>query len=215
MSVPLLVDLRRRRVVCVGAGPVAAAKALPLLDDGADLVVVAPDAVDGIRVAAAAGRLNWHRRAYRADDLDGALLVVAGTQDPATNARVAADADRRAALCVRVDVEGDGSVAFLGAVRQGPLVLAVSTSGRSPALASRIRAELAAAYGPEYGQLAELLGQLRRSPEVRARMATLPVAERRARWRAVLDADILRHIRNGQLETATEVASACLFSSSA
>jgi precorrin-2 dehydrogenase/sirohydrochlorin ferrochelatase len=100
----------------------------------------------------------------------------------------------------------------MGLVRRGHLTLAVSTDGRAPALARRLRSALADSYGPEYGELVDLLGELRRSPAVRARLARLSDAERRARWRAVLDTDILTLVRAGKPEAATELAAACLCS---
>jgi precorrin-2 dehydrogenase/sirohydrochlorin ferrochelatase len=215
-GVPLLVRVAGRRVLCAGAGPIATAKALSLLDAGAELLVVAPEATPAIRQAAATGLLRWHSRRYQSADLDGALLVLAATADPAVNDRVAADADARGVLCVRVgagDAGIPGSAALMSAVRRGHLTLAVSTGGRAPALSRRLRGALEEAYGPEYGELVELLGGLRRSPAVREHLAGLPDAERRARWRAVLDTDILTLLRAGQPEAATELAAACLCSS--
>ncbi|HWB71625.1 MAG TPA: NAD(P)-dependent oxidoreductase [Egibacteraceae bacterium] len=209
-GVPLVAYLQGARVVAVGAGPVAAAKALPLLEAAADLVVVAPEAVDEVAAAAAAGRLVWHRRRYRTGDLDGAALAIAATADPATNTAVATDAAAAGTLCVRAD--GGGSAAFAAAVRRGALTIAVSTGGHAPALASRLRAELERTYGPEYGQLVALLGELRRSPEIRRRLGALPAGRRRAAWRAVLDADILNLLRTGHAQTAREVATECLSS---
>jgi precorrin-2 dehydrogenase/sirohydrochlorin ferrochelatase len=163
----------------VGAGPVAAAKALPLLDEGADLTVVAPDAVDAI---AGERRLTWHRRPYAAGDLDGAVLVLAATGVPGVDDEVAKDAAGLGTLCVRVD--GGGTAAFASVVRRGPLLLAVSTSGQAPALARRVRQRLEDEFGPEWGEVAALLGELRGS----VRLDGLPQAERRRRWRAAVDA---------------------------
>jgi precorrin-2 dehydrogenase/sirohydrochlorin ferrochelatase len=199
-------------VVVVGAGPVAAAKLDSLAGTGALVVVVAVDAVERIREAARSGAVTWLERAYEPQDLDGAVLVVAATSDAGTNARVAADADSRATLCVRVD--GGGTAALAATVRRGPLLLSVSTSGAAPALGRRLRGELERAYGPEYGALAELLGALRRDPVVMDRLHAMDATERRARWRAVLDTDILAHVRNGRTDLAREVAIACLSSSS-
>ena len=217
-GVPLLVWLTGQRVVCVGAGPVAAEKVLPLVEAGAVVEVVAPDAVDVLRQAADDGKLVWHRRSFEGTDLDGAVLVLAATADGAVNARVAAAATERSTLCVRVDRSPrhlpSGTAAFLATLRRGPLLLAVSTSGCAPALSRRIRDELAGRYGPEYGELAELLGALREDPQVRAALSGLPPAERRARWRSTLDADTLDLIRNGHVTTAKEVVTACLCSSS-
>lgn len=213
-TVPLFVRFDGARVVSVGAGPVTAAKALPLLDAGADLVVVAPTASPDIARAATAGRLTWHRRGFEEADLDGAVLVIAGTSDPERNAAVARAAVDRATLCVRVDRGGHGSADLAGIVRRGPLTLAVSTSGQAPALARHLRIELEGAYGPEWGELAALYAELRSAPEIVAALAGLTDGQRRRRWRAIPVPDILRLIRTGRRSDAKRVASACLSSSS-
>lgn len=217
-GVPLMVDVAGRRVVVVGGGPVAASKTDTLLDARADVTVVAPDAVEAIRTAAAAARLTWQARAYAEGDLTGALLVVAATGDADVDDRVVRDAEEQTTLCVRAGRAGDhapqGSAAFLAAVRRGELTLAVSTNGRAPALARRLRAELADAYGPEYGALVALLGELREAPETRALLDPLDGDRRRAAWRALPLADILKLLRTGQSQSARELAFACLSSSS-
>lgn len=179
---PLVVDLAGERVVCAGAGPVAAAKALPLLDAGADLVVVAPEASPALRAA----RLTWHQRAYQPSDLDGAILAIAATATKSVNDQVARDAAARHIFCVRTD--GHGTAALPAAVRRGPLLLAVSTSGQAPALARRVRERLEDEYGREWGELATLLGDLRASEGVTAALKGIDQAERRRRWHAALDA---------------------------
>ena len=211
-GVPLTVYLQGLRVVVVGAGPVAATKLRGLLEDGADVHVIAPDAAEHVRAAAAEGQLTWHRRPFAAADLDDAVLALAATNDPTVNAAVADAAAERSILCVRAD--GGGTAAFVAAVRRGPLMLTVSTGGAAPALARRIREEVADRYGSEHGMLAVLLGELRGDREVRHALATLPPEERRARWRSVLDADILALIRAGRVDRARELARSCLLSSS-
>lgn len=209
-GVLLRVDVAGRRVLCVGGGEVAAAKLTGFLDAGAAVDVVAPEAVPAIVEAAAAGRLRWQQRRYRPSDLDGALLVLAATADPDLTAAVAADADAVGTLCIRVDAGGDGSAALLAAVQRGPLALAVSTGGAAPALARRLRRELAERYGHEYGDLAALLGDLRADATLRARLAALDAAERRRRWHAVLDADLLPLVRAGRVDEASRRARAIL-----
>lgn len=217
-AVPLVVDLEGRRVIVVGGGPVAAAKMRPLLDAGADVHVVAPHADDAVREAAGRGRLSWSARPYERGDLGGAFLAVAATADPATNARVAADAAEQATFCVRTDraAEGaeKGTAALPGIVRRGELLLAVSTGGRAPAVARHVRSELDAAYGPEYGALVALLGELREAPETRAVLDARGSAARRAAWRSLPMADILSLLRSGDHKSARELALACLSSSS-
>lgn len=206
--VPLTVNVKGQRVVCVGAGPVAAAKSLPLLDAGADLIVVAPEAVADIRDAAARQRLAWLRRRYQPSDLDGALLVIAATADAAADQGVSEEAAKRQTLCIRVD--GEGTAALPAVVRRGPLQLTVSTSGQAPALARRLRERLEAAYGPEWGELTVLLGQLRARQDVNAALEELSQAERRRRWRAAVDA----LLAGGQPSLDVATALQCLGASS-
>lgn len=218
-GIPLLVDLAGRRVVVVGAGPVAAAKTAPLLEAGADVVVVAPEAVAAIRTAADSGGLTWLPRGYADGDLAGAFLAVAATADPAVNARVGADAAARATFFVRAGRVGEqstapGTAALLGTVRRGDLLLAVSTGGRAPAAARHIRVELEAAFGPEYGDLVALLADLRDDAGARRCLDGLDGAARRAAWRSLPMADIVDLLRNGDVPSARELALACLCSSS-
>lgn len=201
-------------MLCVGGGTVAARKVGNLMDGGAAVRVVAPDVVADLRLAAAEGRLEWTRRAYRPDDIGDAHLVVAGTADPAVNARVAVDADEAGRLCIRVDDAAGGTAAFMGAVRRDPVVLGVSTSGVAPGLARVLRRELAQRYGPEMGPLADLWGQLRRDPRVTEALLGLDHVDRRGRWQALYRVDILDSIRAGKLAEAKEAALACLLSSS-
>lgn len=95
-------------------------------------------------------------------------------------------------------------------MQRGPLALAVSTGGAAPALARRLRRELAERYGHEYGDLAALLGDLRADATLRARLAALDAAERRRRWHAVLDADLLPLVRAGRVDEASRRARAIL-----
>ncbi|HUH06922.1 MAG TPA: bifunctional precorrin-2 dehydrogenase/sirohydrochlorin ferrochelatase [Egibacteraceae bacterium] len=211
-ALPLAIDLRDLPVVCVGAGRVAAGKVSALLAAGARVTVVAPQADERVQALCGSQTLRWLPRGYRDQDLDGAVLVIAATDDPATNARVAADAAAQSTLCVRVD--GGGTAEFAAVLRRGPVTVAVSTGGAAPALARRLRDQLASAVGAEYGLLADLLGQLRADPKVQTALAALPAEARAAKWRAILDTDILSLLRDGEQTTAREVATACLFSSS-
>jgi precorrin-2 dehydrogenase / sirohydrochlorin ferrochelatase len=208
-AAPLLVRLDRQRVVGVGGGAVAAGKLGPLISDhGAAVEVVAPRLDERLE-----GRVRWHRREYAGpSDLAGALLVLAATDRADVNARVAADAAEQATLCVRSDAQADATAAFPAVVRQGPLTIAVGTDGRSPTVARWLRRELQATYGPEYGQLVALLGELRADPTVTAALDRLPDEGRRAAWRSIPLVDILKLLRTGSVESAKEVAAECLSS---
>lgn len=214
MSSPLVVglDLAGRPAVVVGGGTVATRKVHRLVQAGAVVTVVAPVADETVRAAADADRLTWHPRHYGPGDLDGAMLAVAATDDAEVNAAVAADADRARVWCVRSGAGEGGSARFAATVERGPLQLAVTTGGAGPALAAHLARELADTYGPEWGELAELLGELRADPEVTAVLAACGPDERARRWRSVLAADTLTYLRNGDRPRAREVAVSCLFS---
>lgn len=166
----------------VGGGTVARRKVDALVAGGAHVTVVAPDVDPAIQ---AGDTLTVHRRPFRPEDVTGAALVFACTNDRAVNAAVA-HAARDAGAWVNVADDPEACTFFVAAdVERGPLTIAVSTGGASPALARRIRAELDVRYGEAYGPFVELLGQLRREvlqrerdPERRrtlfTRMAALP-----------------------------------------
>jgi precorrin-2 dehydrogenase / sirohydrochlorin ferrochelatase len=159
-------DLENRDCLVVGGGAVGVEKALGLLECGARVTVVAPQAVPELRELP----VDWLRRTYRAGDLDGRFLVVAATSNGPLNRRVHADADARSLLCNVVDVPELCSFILPAVHRQGSIAIAVSTGGASPALAQRIRSELADRIGPEYASLAERLRELR--PWVKAHYPT-------------------------------------------
>jgi precorrin-2 dehydrogenase len=192
---PILLDLAGRLGVVVGAGPVATRKAAGLLDAGARVRVVAPEAGAELAGLAAAGDLDWSARAYEHGDLDGAALVVAATGAPEVNRRVAADA-RAAGIPVNVvDDPGDGTFTSLATLRRGDLVVAVGTSGRAPGLAGMLRRRLAGQLGPEWAALVELLG------EVRER---LPTAGDTGGWERLLAPVVLDRLRAGDVDGARE-----------
>ena len=105
--------------------------------------------------------VEWLRRAYRSSDLEGRFLVIAATSTAPLNRRIHADAEARSLLCNVVDVPELCSFILPAVHRQGPIAVAVSTGGASPALAQRIRAEIATRIGPEYADLARRLRLLR------------------------------------------------------
>jgi precorrin-2 dehydrogenase / sirohydrochlorin ferrochelatase len=150
-------DLRGRRCVVVGGGSVGLEKAKGLLACGADVLVVSPHFRDELLA------LGVHRRRgrYRAGDLDGAFLVIAATSDRATNERVHRDAEARGMLCNVADVPDLCNFILPAVHREGPIAVAVSTGGASPALAKRIRDDVAAIVTPEHAELAVRLREMR------------------------------------------------------
>ena len=153
--------LTGRRCVVVGGGEVGLEKVEGLLACDGRVVLVAPDAIPELQQLAAEGSIEWERREYRAGDLEGTFIAIAATSDTDINIRVYEDAERRAMLVNVVDVPPLCNFILPAIVRTGPLAIAISTAGASPALAKRIKREIAAAYGPEHARLAELLNEAR------------------------------------------------------
>jgi precorrin-2 dehydrogenase / sirohydrochlorin ferrochelatase len=154
-------DLRDRPCLVVGAGAVALEKIEGLLACEARVTVVAPEAVPAVADLAAEGAVEWARRRFEPGDLDGRFLVVAATSNTAVNTSVYEGAEQRAMLVNVVDVPSLCNFILPAIVRLGPLAVAVSTSGASPALAVRMKREIGAIFGPEHARLAEILDGLR------------------------------------------------------
>jgi precorrin-2 dehydrogenase / sirohydrochlorin ferrochelatase len=176
-------DLEGRSCLVVGAGSTGVEKAKGLLECGADVTVVAPQAIaelDGLPV-------RWIRRGYRRTDLDGRFLVIAATSVPSLNRRVFRDAEAVGLLCNVVDVPELCSFILPAVHREGPIALAVSTGGASPVLAQRLRERLAALIGPEHAELARRLRELR--PWVKAHYPTYE--ERRDFFRRLVERELV------------------------
>ncbi|HEY3765746.1 MAG TPA: bifunctional precorrin-2 dehydrogenase/sirohydrochlorin ferrochelatase [Gaiellales bacterium] len=177
--------LTGRRCLVVGAGDVGLEKIEGLLACDARVDVIAPDACDAVRNLAAVGDVDWTRRQFEPGDLEGRYLAIAATSDTETNIAVFEEAERRSMLCNVVDVPPLCSFILPAIVRMGPIAIAISTAGASPALAKRMKRELAAMYGPEHAELAVLLNEARGWAK-----STLPTfADRRDFFEAIVNGD--------------------------
>jgi len=154
-------DLEGRDVLVVGAGSVGREKIDGLLDVGALVTVVAPEVSGPVEELARAGRVALVRRAYRACDLEGRFLVVAATSVRSVNERVYADAEARGMLCNVVDVPELCSFILPAVHRADPIAVAISTGGASPALAQRLRDDVARLVTEDHVALARELRNLR------------------------------------------------------
>ncbi|MBI2368941.1 MAG: bifunctional precorrin-2 dehydrogenase/sirohydrochlorin ferrochelatase [Deltaproteobacteria bacterium] len=206
---PVNLDLRGRRCVVVGGGPVAQRKVTALLRCGAAVRVISPRLTPRLGRWASAGRIGWTPRPLRRGDLRGATLVFGATDDARTNQRLAAEA-RRAGILVNVaDTPGCCDFFMPAVVRRGELVVGISTGGNSPALARRLREELGRSLGPEYRLLVRLLGRartrvlaVRQGPRANRALFTglvrSPLLDeiRAARWQEV-DRLLARHVGDG------------------
>lgn len=176
--ITLSLDLTERLCVVVGGGEVAYQKVRTLLRGGARLRVVSASLVAGLMALRERGQIEHLGRPYQPGDLAGALLVVSATGQPEVDGAVAAEAKAAGQL---ISVSGEpalGDVRFTAELQRGPVTIAVSTDGGSPALAARIRNEVGRAIGPEYGALAELVTEARRRLKAEGRLAQRERAER-------------------------------------
>jgi precorrin-2 dehydrogenase/sirohydrochlorin ferrochelatase len=158
---PIFLDLTRRCCLVVGGGTVAERKVQGLLAAGADVVVVSPTLTETLRTWAVDNLLTRLQRPFRDEDVEGCALVIAATDRVEVNAHVAKTARRRGIWVNVVDTPGVCDFIAPAVLRRGPLQIAISTGGRSPMLAKRLRQGLEALIGPEYGELADLLGAMR------------------------------------------------------
>src|SRR5436305_353028 len=154
--------LTGRRCVVVGGGEIGLEKIEGLLACDGRVTLIAPDAVPELEALAREGSIDWERRGYGgAGDLEGVFIAIAATDDTDTNIRIYEDAERRAMLVNIVDVPPLCNFILPAIVRTGPLAIAISTAGASPALAKRMKAEVSALFGEEYARLAIMLNDAR------------------------------------------------------
>jgi precorrin-2 dehydrogenase/sirohydrochlorin ferrochelatase len=196
---PVALELSGRRCVVTGGGREAEGKARALLEAEAEVVVIAARVSDGLGDLVRRGEITHIARRYRPGDLAGAFLVIAADSDRGVRAEVFAEADAGRVLCNAVDDVEHCHFAVPSIVRRGELLLAISTGGRAPALAKRLRRRLTEQFGWEWEALVDVLG------EVRA--AALPTrtgdfATWAGRWNDVLDREyeLLALLDEGRIE---------------
>jgi precorrin-2 dehydrogenase/sirohydrochlorin ferrochelatase len=158
---PVFFKLRGRRCLVVGAGAIAAPKIASLLRAGGEVTVVAPHAGAEVAAQAAVGELQWCPREFVSSDLDGMFLVIAATDLQQVNHHVAESARARNVLCNSVDDPPDCDFFYPSVVRRGDLQIAISTAGKSPALAQRLREEIDAMLPEDTGAWLDRLGETR------------------------------------------------------
>lgn len=190
---PVYLNLRGRRCVVIGGGSVAEGKARSLLEAEAQVVVVSPRLTPALKRLAGENRLTHVPRGYRSGDLAGAFLAISAANDRAVNEQVWQEAVEREILINVVDDPPHCTFIAPSIVRRGDLTIAISTGGRAPALAARLRQQLERSIGYEYARFLELVGAMR-TPFA----ARYPDFEqRRALWYQLVDSDVFDLLRQG------------------
>jgi precorrin-2 dehydrogenase/sirohydrochlorin ferrochelatase len=190
---PVSLEVGGRRAVVIGTVAVALGKAEGLLEAGADVTILATEPAGHLDRLAAQG-VTVVRRGFASGDLSDAFVCVASDPDAATRDAIFAEATERGVLINMVDDVPRSTWAAPAVVRRGDLILAISTGGRSPSLARRLREEFEEIFGPEWAVALNILEELR--DETRPMLPTFE--ERAARWSEALDTDeLIVYIRDG------------------
>jgi precorrin-2 dehydrogenase/sirohydrochlorin ferrochelatase len=198
--------LRGRRCLVVGGGDIGLEKVEGLLACGGDVTLVAPEAGPQLAEYAREGSIKWEQRAFSPEDLEGAFLAIAATSDTEVNIGVYEEAEKRAMLVNVVDVPPLCNFILPAIVRNGPLAIAISTQGASPALAKRMKREIAESFGEPYARLAVILNDARGWAK-----ATLPTyQDRKEFFEGIVngDPDPVALIRDGREDEVVELIEA-------
>src|SRR5262249_17183706 len=199
---PIYLDLKGRDVLVVGGGEVAEGKALQLLEAGARVTVVSPELTETLIAAADSGKIIYLSGSFNEEDLNGAFLVISATDDQKVNEKVANAARERGLLCNVVDQPDLCDFITPALVTRGELQISVSTGGGSPTLTQRVKREVAALIGEEYGVLLEIAAEMR--GEAKVRIADFQ--RRKEALRAFVESGALDLIRAGKRNEARALA---------
>ena len=203
---PIFLDIESRNVVIIGGGNVCARKAETMMNYGARVSIVSPDFTDEIERWARDGALQIRRKRYEQSDLEGANIVIASTDDQSVNEQIAADCRRRRIPVNVVDVTPLCEFIVPAIIDKGSVTLAVSTGGKSPALARTLKEDLQRLIGPEYAEVNDVLGTLRDSAK-----RVLPTdVDRKHFFDGMIARGILDMLREGRRREAYQtIAEAC------
>lgn len=196
---PTFLDIRGKRCVVIGGGEVALRKVGMLLEFGGRVEVISPELCPDLAQFEREGKVKTIRRDYRSGDLERAFVVIAATDSPAVNEQVAREASERGALINVVDVPKLSNFIVPSYLRRGDITVAVSTSGKSPALARKIRTELERQFGEDYATLVAVV------EEVRTELKAKGIAVSARSWQEALDLpNLLMLLRYGERNQVKE-----------
>ncbi|HJQ39125.1 MAG TPA: bifunctional precorrin-2 dehydrogenase/sirohydrochlorin ferrochelatase [Thermoanaerobaculia bacterium] len=203
---PIFLDIENREVLIIGGGNVCARKAETMMKYGARVTVVSPEFTDEIEEWAREGKLAIQRKHYEESDLEGANIVIASTDDTGVNEQIAADCRKRKIPVNVVDVTPLCEFIVPAIVDKGSVHIAISTEGKSPALARTLKEDLQRLIGPEYAEVNDVLGTLREEAK-----RVLPTdVDRKRFFDGILAGGILELLREGHRAEAREtIVRAC------
>jgi len=197
---PILLNIQGKKCLVVGGGNVALRKVQALLEQGANVEIVSPNFCPELNKLAKEGTVRAINRDYKPEDLKETFIAIAATDDVKTNERLAAQARRLGILVNVVDDPNNSDFIVPSYFRRGDIIIAVSTSGRSPALARKIRSELEKSFQAEYAQLALV------ADEVRSELKQQGITVSGDAWQKVLDLNsLIELLRRGKNQQAREI----------
>jgi len=198
---PVLVDLQGKKALVVGGGKVAQRKIETLLEHGATVQVVAKELTASLEELRRAGRIEFLGEEFSETFVDGVFVVFAATDDASLNRRVSRTAQQRSLLVNAVDQPADCNFIVPSVLSRGDLVIAVSTSGKSPAFARKVRVELEQSFGEEYGLFLNLMGNLRKE----ILRLGLSQEENKSTFEDLVTSDLLSAIREKNWDLASQI----------
>ncbi len=204
VGLPVNLLLAGRKIVVVGGGRIAARKIADLVNVGALVRVIALEIIDAIALLEREGKVTVALKSFETQDLDGAWLVLTATGDLDVDAAVHAEAEARNLFCNSADDPAHCSFTLMSVVRQGDLVVALGTGGRSPAIAKWLKEILQQEIGPEYSTLLDIFAEARES------LRSLGRSSEDANWRLALDSGIVDLVKSGRVDEAKELLNSCL-----
>ena len=191
---PIHLDIKDRNCLIVGGGAVGTRKVNALLECGADVTVVSPDPTQRLTRLASEESISLKKRAYRSDDLTGMFLVIGATDDETLNRQISEDAERSHILCNIADRPEVCNFILPSIVRRGDLVITISTSGKSPALAKHLRQELETQFGREYADFLLLMGAIRQ----KLLSQTHEPEAHKELFNQLIDSDLIQLVQEGK-----------------
>jgi precorrin-2 dehydrogenase/sirohydrochlorin ferrochelatase len=205
MPYPVSLNIKDKLCVVVGGGNVSVKRVRKLRANGARVRVIALDSLPVIAELESSGDIELLAEIYKAEQLSGAFLVIAATNNPAVNDAICKDAKSKGILACRADSNGDSDFSILASVDRGDLSFAISTSGKSPTLSAVIKQRIETEYGPEWDTWTALFGRLRGKfqdiPDESGRLATAD--------RLLGDKNVQSLVINGELKLAEQEALRC------
>ncbi|MBN1930369.1 MAG: bifunctional precorrin-2 dehydrogenase/sirohydrochlorin ferrochelatase [Desulfobacterales bacterium] len=193
---PVNLDIENLKCLVVGGGAVGTRKVMTLLDCGASVTVVSPVVSTKLIELADSGAIGLMLRPYQSADLIEMFLIISATNNEKLNCKISADARKLGKLCNIADRPDAGNFILPSIIRRGDLLIAISTSGKSPAFAKKLRKDLEKQFGEEYTEFLQLMGSIRKkllnkkhAPEIHKHL-----------FEKLLSSDLIHMIRNHQKE---------------